>query len=49
MVVMFTGLLFFHAPKGGNKGLALTVIIGGALLMVVSLYTWFLTPLEDEH
>jgi cytochrome c oxidase subunit I len=46
MVVMFTGLLFIHK---NNMPLALTVMIGGALLMTTSLYAWLLTPLEDAH
>jgi cytochrome c oxidase subunit 1 len=48
MVIMFTGLLAYHTstPK---PALALTVILGGALFMVTSLYAWLLTPLEDAH
>ena len=29
--------------------LALAIIIGGAVVMVMSLYAWVLTPLEDHH
>ena len=33
-----------------NKmSLAITVMMSGALIMVVSLYSWLLTPLEDAH
>jgi len=46
MTVMFSGLLFIHK---NNMPLALTVIIGGALLMTMALYAWVLTPLEDAH
>ena len=46
MVIMFSGLLFIHKD---NLPLALAVIIGGALLMTLSLYAWLLTPLEDAH
>jgi len=46
LTVMFSGLLFIHK---NNWPLALTVMIGGALLMTSSLYAWLLTPLEDAH
>jgi cytochrome c oxidase subunit 1 len=46
MTVMFTGLLFLHLEK---TQLALMTIIGGALIMTLSLYAWVLTPLEDAH
>ncbi len=46
MVIMFSGLMFIHT---NNMPLALTVMIGGALVMVLSLYAWLLTPLEDAH
>jgi hypothetical protein len=46
MTVMFTGLLFLHLEK---FQLALMTIIGGALIMTLSLYAWVLTPLEDAH
>ena len=46
MTVMFSGLLFIHKDK---MPLALTTIIGGALLMTTALYAWVLTPLEDAH
>jgi cytochrome c oxidase subunit I len=50
MVIMFSGMLFLHAPgPDGNKPLAMTVILGGALAFVGSLYAWFLTPLEELH
>jgi cytochrome c oxidase subunit I len=46
MTIMFTGLLFIHKD---NWSLALTVMIGGALVMTTALYAWLLTPLEDAH
>jgi len=46
MVIMFSGLLFIHK---NNMPLALATIMGGALIMIVSLYGWLLTPLEDAH
>ena len=46
MIIMFSGLIFIHT---GKMPLALTVVIGGALIMVNSLYAWLLTPLEDAH
>ncbi len=46
LTVMFTGLLFIHKD---NLPLALTVMLGGASLMVMALYAWVLTPLEDAH
>ena len=50
MVLMFSGMLFFHAPApDGNPALAYTIVIGGALALVVSLYAWLLTPLEELH
>jgi cytochrome c oxidase subunit I len=46
MITMFSGLLFIHENK---MSLAIAVIMTGALIMVVSLYGWLLTPLEDAH
>jgi hypothetical protein len=46
MTIMFSGLLFIHKDK---MSLALITIIGGALVMTMSLYAWLLTPLEDAH
>jgi cytochrome c oxidase subunit 1 len=46
MVVMFTGLLFIHKDK---MPLAIATMLGGALIMIISLYAWLLTPLEDAH
>ena len=46
MTIMFSGLLFIHKDK---MSLALVTIIGGALVMTMSLYAWLLTPLEDAH
>jgi cytochrome c oxidase subunit 1 len=48
MVIMFSGLLPLHFQKP-SMSTALTVMLGGALIMVVSLYAWLLTPLEDAH
>jgi cytochrome c oxidase subunit 1 len=46
LTVMFIGLLFIHVNR---MPLALATMIGGALLMTLSLYAWVLTPLEDAH
>jgi cytochrome c oxidase subunit I len=46
MTVMFSGLFFVHLDK---MGVALTLMIGGALWLAVQLYWWLLTPLEDPH
>ena len=46
MTIMFSGLLFIHKDKWS---LALTIMIGGALVMTTALYAWLLTPLEDAH
>ena len=46
MVIMFSGLVVIHT---NNMPLAIAVMLGGALIMVVSLYAWLLTPLEDAH
>jgi hypothetical protein len=46
MSIMFVGLIFIHTD---NMRLAIATIIGGALIMALSLYAWVLTPLEDHH
>ena len=46
LIIMFSGLLFIHENK---MPLALSIMIGGALLMTTALYAWLLTPLEDAH
>jgi cytochrome c oxidase subunit I len=46
MTIMFTGLLFIHKDK---MSLAIATILTGALIMILSLYAWVLTPLEDHH
>ena len=46
MSIMFCGLIFIHTD---NMRLAIATIIGGALIMTLSLYAWVLTPLEDHH
>ena len=38
LIVMFSGLITTHA-----------LIFVGAAILVVSLYTWLLSPLEPEH
>ncbi len=43
MTLMFSGLLFIHK---GNWPLAYTFMFGGAAGMVISLYSWLLSPLE---
>ena len=43
MLTMFCGLLIYRLEM---PSLALTVIIGGALLMVSGLYSWLTSPLE---
>jgi cytochrome c oxidase subunit 1 len=46
MVLMFASMLLIHL---GHQQLAVAFIITFALLMVLSLYGWLLTPLEDAH
>jgi cytochrome c oxidase subunit I len=46
MVLMVASLLLIHE---GKTPLAITGIIVFAVLMVLTLYSWLLTPLEDEH
>jgi succinate-acetate transporter protein len=43
MTLMFAGLLFIHK---NNWPMAYTFMFGGAAGMVVSLYSWLLSPLE---
>jgi len=43
MLTMFCGLLFL---RNGMTGVALTVMIGGASLMIAGLYSWLTSPLE---
>ncbi|HVA58239.1 MAG: cytochrome c oxidase subunit I [Gemmatimonadaceae bacterium] len=43
MTLMFSGLLFIHK---NNWPMAYTFIFGGAAGMVISLYSWLLSPLE---
>ena len=43
LTLMFSGLLFIHK---NNWPLAFTFMFGGAAGMVVSLYSWLLSPLE---
>jgi len=46
MVLMFSSLLLIHKDK---PSLAIAGVITFATLMTLSLYSWLLTPLEDEH
>ncbi|MCA1850801.1 MAG: hypothetical protein LC672_07080, partial [Acidobacteria bacterium] len=46
MTFMFASLLLIHK---GRTPLAIAGIITFAILMTLSLYSWLLTPLEDEH
>jgi cytochrome c oxidase subunit I len=46
MVFMFASLLLIHI---GKTPFAIAGIITFALLMTLTLYSWLLTPLEDEH
>ena len=46
MMLMFASMLLIHL---GKQRLAVALVITFALLMVLSLYSWLLTPLEDEH
>ena len=43
LVIMFSGLLLMHLDK---FALAMTITLGGASLMVGSLYAWLTSPLE---
>ncbi len=47
IVFMFIGLLCKHTQKFGDNWLAL--VVTGALILVLSLYSWLLSPLEPEH
>ena len=46
IIVMFSGLLFIHRE---SKTLALTLMIGGAMMLAGFLYAWLLSPLEEAH
>jgi cytochrome c oxidase subunit I len=46
MTFMFSSLLLIHK---GKTPLAIVGVIVFAALMTISLYSWLLTPLEDEH
>jgi cytochrome c oxidase subunit 1 len=46
MTLMFASLLLIHK---GKTPLAIAGIITFALAMTLMLYSWLLTPLEDEH
>jgi cytochrome c oxidase subunit 1 len=47
MVLMFASVVLMHVEK--MKAVAPYMIGTFALAMVASLYSWLLTPLEDEH
>ncbi|MNC98440.1 hypothetical protein D3C83_163880 [compost metagenome] len=46
MTLMFASMLLMHK---GMPGLAIAGVITFAILMTLNLYSWLLTPLEDEH
>jgi cytochrome c oxidase subunit 1 len=46
IVIGFSGMLFLHRE---DNTLAISIIIGGSLVLVAGLYNWLLTPLEDAH
>ncbi|HEX6051689.1 MAG TPA: cytochrome c oxidase subunit I [Gemmatimonadaceae bacterium] len=46
IIVMFSGLLFIHRE---SKTLALTLMLGGAMMLAGFLYAWLLSPLEEAH
>jgi cytochrome c oxidase subunit I len=46
MVTMFAGLIFMHT---GHQAFALATMLGSAAGLMVMLYAWVLTPLEDAH
>jgi cytochrome c oxidase subunit 1 len=45
IVLMFSGMLFM----GTKTPLAIGIILAGAIMWIVALYNWLLTPLEDAH
>jgi cytochrome c oxidase subunit 1 len=46
MVLMFASMLLMHL---GQPKIAVVLVIIFAISMVLMLYSWLLTPLEDEH
>jgi hypothetical protein len=46
MVIMISGMLFVHRE---SKALFYIFVLGGAALLVASLYAWLTSPLEEEH
>jgi cytochrome c oxidase subunit 1 len=46
LTIMVSGLLFTHLE---NKTPFYTLVLGGAAILVGSLYAWLTTPLEEEH
>ncbi|GAC1515547.1 MAG: cytochrome c oxidase subunit I [Gemmatimonadaceae bacterium] len=46
LTIMFGGLPFFHRD---SFGLGMGIILAGATVLVASLYSWLLSPLEPDH
>jgi cytochrome c oxidase subunit 1 len=46
LTIMISGMLFTHLE---NKTPFYTLVLGGATILVTSLYAWLTTPLEEEH
>jgi cytochrome c oxidase subunit 1 len=46
LLVMVSSLIFLHL---GKKPLFWTLVLGGAAILVGTLYAWLTTPLEEEH
>ena len=46
MTLMFASMIAIHKDK---LHLAVALVVTFAAAMTVSLYSWLLTPLEDEH
>jgi cytochrome c oxidase subunit 1 len=46
LVIMVAGMLFKHLE---DQTLFYTVVLGGAAILVFSLYAWLTSPLEEEH
>jgi cytochrome c oxidase subunit 1 len=47
LTIMISGMLFKGLP--GKEPMFYLVVLGGATLLVVSLYAWLTSPLEEEH
>jgi hypothetical protein len=46
LTVMISGMLFKHLE---NQTPFYVLVLGGATILVASLYAWLTTPLEEEH